>query len=132
MGESEQKDMTRQEFVEAPVHFTGERHGLPEVMPEKFGERLEVYRERLGITKATLAKRSGIDVTYLHMLIHNDRSHPSLGVAYLLSVNLFLLPEEREDFIVRAGHNPEVVKVVEANLRKLFLHGSYHCNDVLS
>ncbi|EKD65615.1 MAG: hypothetical protein ACD_50C00032G0002 [uncultured bacterium] len=92
----------RKEMVSAPINFSPD--ALPEVMPESLGGRLGVYIQRLGVTKAEFARRLDYSDAYVHLLVSDQRSHPSLGDTILMARILRLNPQETEDFVERAGH----------------------------
>ncbi len=104
-GESEEFLPTIKEDTEqTPFHFDPIMHKLPEDLPEQFGPWLEAFRERLGMSKTELGKRSGVTSNYISILVTKAERRPSLALISRISTVLYLNQEESEHLLTLAGY----------------------------
>lgn len=77
------------------------------VTSNTFPTLLTEYRERLGISRNKLAKKVGVDPSYLTRIEHGDREPPRVGIVIALARELDLEPYEHDSLLMSAGYAPK-------------------------
>lgn len=73
---------------------------------ESFGEELRRQREAVGISQSALAKRAGLNASYINRLESGEREPPKVETVVALARGLGLSREEEDRLLVAAGHLP--------------------------
>ena len=76
-----------------------------ELPTRRFGPVLRHHRLALGLSQAKLASRAGVSKSQV-ALLELGRRRPSRQAALALTKALSLGPEDRDEFLMRAGHAP--------------------------
>ncbi len=98
--------------AESAEHAAGRRGTLGVEGP--FGVALRTARQRAGLSKMALDRRSGVDPAFVLRMEKLSPVQPSRAVVEALAHGLGLGPEERDDLLLRAGWAPRALLALEA------------------
>lgn len=73
---------------------------------ESFGEELKRQREAVGLSQSALAKRAGLNASYINRLESGEREPPRVETVVALAKGLGAGREDEDRLLVAAGHLP--------------------------
>ncbi len=79
-------------------------------MSTTFGERVVVYRNRLGMRQNALADRAGLTPSHLNRIEKGARRPPEADTVLRMAGVLRLSAEEAEAFVTSAGYSPLILR----------------------